>query len=105
MNTVSAQGQRLQLQVRTSGGWKTVIRFTEGRLDEVKRAVDNLAGILGASAAWCVRDESGHRELLPLPAACRECGCTELNACEGGCWWVEPGLCSACAPAKSRNHA
>lgn len=35
------------------------------------------------------------------PAACRVCGCTENNACEGGCWWAknEPGsppLCSAC---------
>ena len=32
---------------------------------------------------------------------CRVCGCTEINACPGafgGCYWVEPGLCSACAP-------
>ena len=28
--------------------------------------------------------------------ACRVCGCTEDNACEGGCWWVEDDLCSAC---------
>lgn len=27
---------------------------------------------------------------------CRVCGCTEHNACEGGCWWVEHDLCSAC---------
>jgi len=27
---------------------------------------------------------------------CRVCGCTETRACEGGCWWVEPDLCSAC---------
>ncbi len=33
---------------------------------------------------------------------CRECGCTEHNACEdsrsptGTCWWVEGDLCSAC---------
>ncbi|HKQ00518.1 MAG TPA: ParB/RepB/Spo0J family partition protein [Actinomycetes bacterium] len=38
-------------------------------------------------------------EEAPEPA-CRECGCTESNACEGGCSWVEPDLCSACAPAK-----
>jgi protein gp37 len=28
--------------------------------------------------------------------ACRVCGCTENNACEGGCWWVEDDLCSSC---------
>jgi hypothetical protein len=32
---------------------------------------------------------------------CRECGCTELNACLtilGPCWWVEKDLCCACKP-------
>ena len=28
--------------------------------------------------------------------ACRSCGCTDDRACEGGCWWVEKDLCSAC---------
>jgi hypothetical protein len=27
---------------------------------------------------------------------CRVCGCTELDACEGGCSWVERDLCSRC---------
>lgn len=27
---------------------------------------------------------------------CRICGCTQDNACPGGCWWVEEDLCSAC---------
>lgn len=27
---------------------------------------------------------------------CRACGCTDDRACLGGCWWVEPDLCSAC---------
>ena len=35
--------------------------------------------------------------------ACRECGCTDEEACEGGCTWtsVNPQgwLCSACAAA------
>jgi ParB/RepB/Spo0J family partition protein len=31
--------------------------------------------------------------------ACRECGCTEDTPCEGGCWWVEDDLCSACVRA------
>jgi hypothetical protein len=28
---------------------------------------------------------------------CRVCGCTDENACAGGCVWIEPGLCSICA--------
>jgi hypothetical protein len=30
--------------------------------------------------------------------ACRVCGCTDDNACPGGCFWVEPDLCSSCEP-------
>lgn len=32
-------------------------------------------------------------------ARCRVCGCTDNQACPEGCWWVEPDLCSSCAPA------
>jgi hypothetical protein len=32
--------------------------------------------------------------------ACRVCGCTQGNACRGGCWWVEFDLCSACVETK-----
>lgn len=28
---------------------------------------------------------------------CRVCGCTWNNACESGCYWIEPDLCSMCA--------
>jgi hypothetical protein len=28
---------------------------------------------------------------------CRVCGCTELDACPGGCSWAEENLCSRCA--------
>jgi hypothetical protein len=28
---------------------------------------------------------------------CRVCGCTDDHACEGGCWWVDADLCSACS--------
>lgn len=27
---------------------------------------------------------------------CRSCGCTDLHACEGSCWWVDEDLCSSC---------
>ena len=29
---------------------------------------------------------------------CRACGCTDMHACPGGCYWVGADLCSACAP-------
>lgn len=29
---------------------------------------------------------------------CRVCGCTEEQACLGGCEWVKPDLCSTCIP-------
>lgn len=32
----------------------------------------------------------------PRIRKCRICGCTEDHACEGGCYWVGPDLCSAC---------
>lgn len=28
---------------------------------------------------------------------CRVCGCTETNACNPSCSWVEGDLCSSCA--------
>jgi hypothetical protein len=28
---------------------------------------------------------------------CRVCGCTNLNACPGGCYWIKEDLCSVCA--------
>lgn len=34
-----------------------------------------------------------------MTQACRECGCTNLSACPGGCWWVEDDLCSSCPRA------
>ena len=36
---------------------------------------------------------------------CRICGCTEDNACEGGCSWVEEDLCSSCADKKEPEES
>lgn len=41
------------------------------------------------------RDEAD-RDFFP-DGACRFCGCTDDHACEGGCHWVQPTICSACA--------
>ena len=38
-------------------------------------------------------------ELTQTERVCRVCGCTQNNACLGGCWWVDVDLCSSCAEA------
>jgi hypothetical protein len=48
--------------------------------------------------AMCTRElliECGEREMYG--AQCAECGCTNARACEEGCMWIEPDLCTACA--------
>ncbi len=37
---------------------------------------------------------------LDAQRRCRVCGCTDDNACLGGCYWVEDDLCSECAEGK-----
>ncbi len=41
-------------------------------------------------------DLSKHPEIRGEEAKCRVCGCTDERACPGGCYWVEPDLCSRC---------
>jgi hypothetical protein len=42
----------------------------------------------------------GYQRLFEVPdevlRVCRICGCSEYNACENGCFWVEEDLCSEC---------
>lgn len=42
-------------------------------------------------------------EPLFIANTCRVCGCTDDMACPGGCWWVEPDLCSRCAEVITRE--
>lgn len=48
-----------------------------------------------------------HDEDEPLfdEQKCRVCGCTDDYACPGGCYWVEPDLCSKCAEKMQREDA
>jgi hypothetical protein len=40
---------------------------------------------------------------VPASRTCEDCGCSDLDACKGGCTWVsdDPVLCSACTLAPS----
>ena len=41
----------------------------------------------------------------PKEQKCRVCGCTDNNACLGGCYWEEQDLCSKCAESiKSKEN-
>lgn len=47
-------------------------------------------------------DDAG-RPLVPSVVGmfCRRCGCSQYDACDGGCDWAEPYLCTACADPKA----
>jgi PRTRC genetic system protein A len=67
---------------------------------EVKLSVV-LGNLDDATADTRVMRLCAHGVIIPLEdeteTTCRVCGCTESTPCEGGCEWVEPDLCSACA--------
>lgn len=53
---------------------------------------------LGVLGGWLARVDPPDDEV----ATCRVCDCTDLEACQEGCWWVEDpqgmgDLCSSCA--------
>lgn len=48
----------------------------------------------GKDCLRCWLDHLNARQDMPT---CRECGCTDDRACDDGCSWVKPDLCSACA--------
>jgi hypothetical protein len=41
---------------------------------------------------------------MPQTQKCKICGCTDGQACEGGCSWVKFDLCSACAEKGTQTH-
>jgi hypothetical protein len=42
--------------------------------------------------ATMIKKKKKHKRI----GVCRVCGCTDDRACPGGCFWVEPDLCSSC---------
>lgn len=67
--------------------------------------------IRGVGAQLICRTERHSRELkvktspkwCPYRQVCRVCGCTWDHACPGGCYWVEPNLCSKCMGKQAYN--
>ncbi len=53
-------------------------------------------GEIGRIRALKVRHDRPASDVAVADRRCRICGCSDGRACAGGCWWVEPDLCSAC---------
>jgi ParB/RepB/Spo0J family partition protein len=72
-------------------------RYTDDQAAQVMRAqrqrltMASGAMVTGKGTWYCPQC------VLDGVQVCRECGCTDECACDGGCAWVEPDLCSACA--------
>jgi hypothetical protein len=66
--------------------------------DELQKAFALACRILSDNSeySWDIWQEE-IKERVHTEQVCRVCGCTDDNACSGGCWWVEEDLCSACA--------
>lgn len=82
--------------------WLSLERV-EGR-GAIVRALDNaevlLANALENRVSDVLPDLTGDG-LTPLVASqlgrvCGSCGCSDEFACDGGCSWVGPALCSSC---------
>lgn len=80
----------------------TAIVMSDGKEPELMiKVADALLMSIKSAAHWLDELEKLQRtETVDDVENCRVCGCTDLTACVGNdglpCFWVEPGLCSAC---------
>jgi len=72
--------ERRHLAVRIGAGKAAKIILTEHGWREALRAVT----------------DERRRDIGKGLPACRICGCTDNDACQAGCSWQEPNLCSVC---------
>ena len=67
--------------------------------EHVRRFIDPVS-MSGRQGMFDITD--WYRDMPDVAAGprCRVCGCTNDRACPGGCSWIEPDLCSACAEVR-----
>lgn len=96
------------------GAWTHGICCTPSIKDDFQRHVDVLIAEGLVAYGWKdmligARDEeeAARKRYKQLSGArsCSRCHCTDDWACEGGCWWVAPDLCSNCAPEGAEGTA
>ena len=95
MTTPEAPAEVAQFQISVCGTCDVVFRVHAGRPscpvcggDPNQVLVEGVVEVGSGGAPALAEGETAQR--------CRVCGCTDEHACEGGCSWVEPGLCSRC---------
>lgn len=76
-----------------------------GESDRFEKAADLCSGVLqdliaeNMVEAYADDGMPRHVDLNPLGIRqCTACGCTDDDACQGGCGWASATLCSTCAP-------
>ena len=75
-----------------------------------ERSTSMSASVIGNALETIIRRERANfrgksvRITVEDLQVCRECGCTEDNACEGGCSWVDSDLCSECTTTASNGR-
>jgi hypothetical protein len=78
--------------------------FVEQLADDLDRIYANLLEAQSPSGEETeeelIEDSIERIQNLMESRRCRVCGCTDERACEVGCEWVGPNLCSACEEKK-----
>jgi len=69
--------------------------------------IDMLREVMVEAVPMTMLQDAEGQPLLPslLGQVCRECGCSQHDACFPACHWVEPDLCSACAEAEMDDES
>lgn len=101
---IAAAVLALVQEARSHGRVRDVASQLRGRLFMARALLGNVEEFLAALDDDC-DDPELRAEIVALRAAmaphlgqaCNVCGCTELDACKGGCSWAAPSLCSTCA--------
>lgn len=123
VGTHGTRAECVELHIQLMGGLLTIsLRNVDEQQRCFEHARAHIAELRGRDlACWCSIDGPCHADTLleianattkPIkgepeklwPRRCRECGCTDLRACDGGCWWVEGDLCSSCNKAEGCDH-
>lgn len=98
---------QVQRALRDRGVHITLAHLTKGRTNGDVLDVEDWAvsGMPFSVAPEWLRDlvAKGRTNVHLIGGICRECGCTDDDACDGGCAWVDHDhtLCSSCAPGRS----
>jgi hypothetical protein len=116
VHTTPARALRVALREQPDGSDQSLRRQRDvlsAEVLELQNALIDVAHdlfeLVGAEATAAAINGNRVELVSVLEAArsseriCRGCGCTECNACPGGCSWASPGsdLCTRCA---ARRH-